>query len=304
MFKTALAYVVCAVVWGTTWHEVRVCIGPGGYPTLAAAALRFSLAAGLLLGLWRFGLARPGPSRPSQWRWLVLAGTLNAIGYSLVYFGEERISGGLAAVLFVTSPLMVALVVTVAKTERVHRSDLVGALIALSGIVVMFQDRLSVSTDQAVGIGITLLSVFVSAIYSVIVKQQGKDLNPLASTTVFIVVTACVLWLATLVRWEPLPWPLPVRPTFALVYLGVFGSVVAFSTYFYLLKRVSMMTATTLVFVLPLVALTIDHWFEEEVVLNGTTYAGVGITLLGVMVTMVLRRRATSRSMGGAARAR
>ncbi len=282
---------MCALVWGTTWHEIRECIGPAGYPTLAAAALRFTVAAALLLGLWRAGAARPGPTRSSQWRWLAVAGVLNAIGYSLVYFGEERISGGLAAVLFVTSPLMVALVVTVAKTERVHRSDLVGAMVALAGIAIIFWDRLSVSTDQAVGIGITLMSVFVSAIYSVIVKQQGRDLNPLASTTIFIVVTAAVLWLAAIVRWEPLPWPPPTRPTIALVYLGVFGSVVSFASYFYLLKRVSMMAATTLVFVLPLVALAVDYWFEDEVFLNGRTYAGIGLTLVGVIVTLVLRRR-------------
>ena len=75
---TAVFYLLCAFIWGTTWFAIRASIGVGGYPTYAAAALRFTLAAVILGGLWRAGLARPGPRTRREVAWLVVAGLLNA----------------------------------------------------------------------------------------------------------------------------------------------------------------------------------------------------------------------------------
>src|SRR5215467_13780343 len=58
---TPLVYATCALIWGTTWFAIRRCIGPGGYPTLAAAAIRFAIAALVIGALWAAGRARPGP---------------------------------------------------------------------------------------------------------------------------------------------------------------------------------------------------------------------------------------------------
>src|SRR5262249_20807017 len=91
-----LAYASCALICGTTWFGIRVCIGADGSPTLDAVFLRFAIAAGVLLPL--AARARPWP-RGTQWVYIVLAGWLDATAYLLVYLGEERVSGGVAAVL-------------------------------------------------------------------------------------------------------------------------------------------------------------------------------------------------------------
>ena len=110
-----IAYLVCALIWGTTWFAIRVCIGPGGYPTMPAAAIRFGIAALILIPMaWR---ARPWPTGRA-WMWLVIAGVLDAVGYALVYLGEERVPGGLAAVLFGTQPLILALLLPVKVTVK------------------------------------------------------------------------------------------------------------------------------------------------------------------------------------------
>jgi len=293
--KVVLAYVVCAVVWGTTWFAIRVCIGDGGYPTLPAAALRFTIAVAVLVPLAVAGLARPGPRDRRQLLWLVVAGLLNALGYGLVYSGEEHVSGALAAVLFGTEPLAVALMVTVTRTEHVHRSDLLGALIALCGVGVIFWDRLDVSRDQAAGVGLILLAVVVSGAYAVIIKREASGMHPLASAAVFLTVTTVALWAFVLARgWQPLPWPPPVKPTIALLYLAIFGSVIAFATYFYLLSRINLMASASLVFVLPIIALFVDAIWEDDVVLAGRTYLGIAITMAGVLVSVWLRPRAVA----------
>ena len=293
--KVVLAYVVCAVVWGTTWFAIRVCIGDGGYPTLPAAALRFTIAVAVLVPLAVAGLARPGPRDRRQLLWLVVAGLLNALGYGLVYSGEEHVSGALAAVLFGTEPLAVALMVTVTRTEHVHRYDLLGALIALCGVGVIFWDRLDVSRDQAAGVGLILLAVVVSGAYAVIIKREASGMHPLASAAVFLTVTTVALWAFVLARgWQPLPWPPPVKPTIALLYLAIFGSVIAFATYFYLLSRINLMASASLVFVLPIIALFVDAIWEDDVVLAGRTYLGIAITMAGVLVSVWLRPRAVA----------
>lgn len=290
-----IAYVVCALVWGTTWFAIRVCIGDGGYPTFAAAALRFTLAALILLPVLFTKLARPGPRTSRQWAWLIAAGLLNAVGYSLVYIGEESVPGGLAAVLFGTEPLAIALLVTITRTERVSRAELVGALVAMMGIGVIFLDRVDVSTSQAVGIVLILGAVVVSGVYSMIMKKHADDVHPLASAAVFLTSTAVALWVAAVAAgWETVPWPPPVKPTVALMYLGVFGSVVAFVMFFYLLKRVSLMTISTLVFLMPIIALSVDAIWEDDVRLAARTYLGIAITLGGVAYSFVFRPKATT----------
>jgi drug/metabolite transporter (DMT)-like permease len=288
--RTVLAYVVCALVWGTTWRGIRVCIGPDGYPTISAAALRFALAAVLLAPL----AFRAGPwPRGRQWPWLVLAGVLDAVGYALVYLGEERVPGGLAAVLFGTQPLIFALLLTATRMERVGWGDIAGALVSIAGVGVIFADRLDVSGSQAVGVALILGSVLASTTYSMMMKRHGQDVHAFASTWIFIAVTAVCLCGAAAVRGFPIPWPPPVSPTLALVYLAVFGSVIAFATYFWLLSQVSLMTMSTLSFVLPIIALVVDALFETDVRLGARAYLGIGVTLSGLIVSLAWKQITT-----------
>jgi drug/metabolite transporter (DMT)-like permease len=289
--SVALAYAICALVWGTTWFAIRVTIvGEGAYPTFESAALRFTIAAVVLGAIAWAGFSRPGPRSRRQWVWLGIAGALNALGYGLVYKGEETVSGGLAAVLFGTMPLFTALLATITRTERIERHRILGALVALAGISVVFWDRIAVSVEQAMGLAVIMLAVAVSAGYSVILKrEQREEIHPLAANGVFLTVTAVVLWMFCLARGvEPIPWPPKVEPTIALVYLGVFGSVVVFASYIYLLKRTSLMTTMTLVFIQPTIALFVDALWEQEVRLVTRTYVGCAITLSGVFISVKL----------------
>ncbi len=81
-------------------------------------------------------------------------------------------------------------------------------------------------------------------------------------------------------------WPVPLVPSLAVVYLGIFGSVTAFVAYFYLLKRVRLMTISTLVFYPPLIALGVDALLEKSFTPTPGTYLAMGITLLGVGVSL------------------
>ena len=165
------AYAACALIWGTTWYAIRVSLA--AYPTFASVALRFTIAAVMLLPI--AARARPWP-RGRAWGWLLLAGVLDAATYLLVYLGEERVSGAVAAVLYGTQPLILAVLLTAVRIERLSRRHIAGAVISLVGVTVLFLDRLDISTRQAAGIGLVVGSVVVATMYSMIMKQKAAGL--------------------------------------------------------------------------------------------------------------------------------
>ena len=279
----ALAYAVCALVWGTTWYAIRVCIGPGGYPTAAAAAIRFTIAGAVLAVVWAAGLGRPGPASRRQLGWLVGAGLLDALAYALVYRAEEDLPGGLVAVIYGTIPLCTAALAWMTGTEKVRARSVGGALLGFAGVALIYWDRARVSSGQALGVAIAFAGVLASTMYSVMVKKHGKGVSPLAQSFIFLATTGVALWFWTAAAWGPLPWPPPFAPTAALLYLAVIGTVVAFALYFYLLDRVPLMTANSLAFVYPVVALAADAILGERIRLDWRAYAGAALTLLGVL---------------------
>lgn len=275
------AYLACGFIWGTTWFAIRVCIAE--YPTYAAVAVRFAIAALILLPI--AARARPWP-RGRAWLYLVLAGALDAGAYLLVYLGEQRVSGAVAAVVFGTQPLILAVLLTVTRQERITRRHLVGAVLSLVGVAVLFLDQLDVSATQAIGVLLVLGSVVISTAYSMIMKQHSGGVPRVVSTAIFLTVTALVLGVVAGVAHEPMPWPPPPAATAALGYLALVGSLVAFLVYFWLLDKTSLIVTSTLVFVYPLVALVTDALFERELPLGTQAYVGAAITLCGLAVSL------------------
>lgn len=280
------AYLACALIWGTTWYAIRASIA--AYPTYVALALRFAIAVVILLPM----AARVGPwPRGRVWGWLALAGVLDAAGYLLVYLGEERVPGAVAAVVCGTQPLMLALLLTVARIEPLTRRHLAGAVISIGGVVVMFLDRLTVSPHQAAGVAMVAASVVVVTLYSTIMKRKAGREHGLVATTIFLAVTALALGIVAVVAGQPPPWPPPPRATVALLYLAVVGSVIAFRIYFWLLGKTSLQVTSTLALVFPLVAIAVDAVLEHELPLSPRAYLGAAIALAGLAVSLVRRAR-------------
>ncbi|HEU4409601.1 MAG TPA: DMT family transporter [Polyangiaceae bacterium] len=288
--RVALAYAACVVIWGTTFYAIRACIGPGGYPTYQAAALRFVLAALALAALAAAGRARPAPRSPAQAASIGAAGLLNFVSYALLYKAEEAITGGLACVLYGTLPLMTALLAAATGTERASRASVAGALVSIGGVAILFQDRLEVSARQAAGVAMLLGAVTLSTCMNIVLKRKAGGVHPLAQSAWFLGATAVAMTALAAAEGRPLPWPPPPGPTLALLYLAVVGSVVAFAAYFYLIRNTSLMVASTIVLLEPLVALVVDAAWEAQPI-GGAAYLGAAVTMGGVGVSTLLGRR-------------
>jgi drug/metabolite transporter (DMT)-like permease len=288
--RVALAYAACVSIWGTTYYAIRVSIGPGGYSTHLAAALRFVVAAVALAGLAASGWARPGPRSRAQAAWIGAAGLFNAVYYALLYTAEESISGGLACVIFCTQPLLIALLAAATGTERASPAAVAGTLVSLAGVAVIFRDRLAVSAAQGRGVAMMLVAVAFNACVSIILKRKAEGVHPFAQNAWFLGTTAAALSVLAAAEGQPPPWPPPPGPTLALLYLAIVGSVVAFGAYFYLIRHTRLMVASTIVVVQPLIALAVDAAWEAQAI-GATTYAGAAVTIAGVGVSVLLGRR-------------
>ncbi len=292
-----VAYVTCVFVWGTTWNAVRLCVLPGGFGPYTAAAVRFGFAAAFLSALWVSGVLRARiQSKQAAW-WVIGTGVLSVLSMALVYNAQRSISGGLAAILATTSPLMMAVLATVTKTERVSTAAIVGATVSLVGIGIIFGDRLNVSSEQATGIILLLGSVLINSVNGLVLKRYASGENPFMSVALFVGVSLfCFTGLSA--GTEHTDWTTVNAISFAAAaYLGVIGSVVAFACYFYLLKRVRLMTISTMVFFPPVIALIVDCFIEHAVHLSSASYAGIAVTILGVIVG-VLKPGALQRTIG------
>jgi len=289
-----LAYLACSSIWGTTYFAIRVCIGPGGYPTYLAAAIRFVIATLILTAVVRLGGARPGPRSLAQLGWIGVAGLFVFGSYALIYTAEQSIPGGLACVIYGTQPLVTAILTAATGTERASRSAVAGAIVSLVGIGIIFWDRLGVSSAQATGVALVFCAVVLATLFNIVIKRKAAGVHPLVQNAWVLGTIAGAMMIPTLVEHSPLPWPPPFAPTVALFYLAVVGSVVAFGAYFYLIQHAPLMTASTTVLVQPVIALFVDAVWETQKI-DASSYVGAAVTIAGVAVSfgVAARRRPT-----------
>lgn len=290
--RIVLSYLACSCIWGTTFFAIRVSIAPGGYPTYLAAALRFVIAAIVVVGVVVAGGIGPRPRSRSQAGWIFLAGVVNFGSYALIYTAEQSITGGLACVIFGTLPLVTAILAAVSGTEKPSAAAVGGALISLAGIGIIFRGQLAISPKQATSVGVAILGVCLSGTFNTILKRKAGGVHPFAQSAWFMTATAAAMTVAALAAGRPMPWPPPPGPTLAVLYLAIIGSVVAFGFYFYLLQHTRLMVASTVVLVQPLIALLVDTIWETQR-LDASSYVGAAVTLLGVAVNLLLTARST-----------
>jgi drug/metabolite transporter (DMT)-like permease len=288
--KVVLAYLVCGLTWGTTWYAIRVCVSPGGYSPFLAAAIRFTLAA-VLFAVTCFIYRRTlnKPSR-SELIWISFCGLLSSMGYLLLYVAERTVSGGLCAVLSATSPLIAALLAAFTGVERLSKTVVAGSVIAFSGVLLVFLDRLQVSPAQASAACLVILMCVFGASSNTGLKRHAHHVPALVTTTIFFSAISIVLWIGAALAGEcTMPNPLPLLPTIALLHLTIPGTFITFICYFYFLKHVRLSTAMSLSFVTPIVALIVDGFLEKQTVLSLTSYAGIATVLVGVGLCMFVQ---------------
>ncbi len=278
------AFTTLILIWGTTWAVIR--IGLRGIPPFTGVALRFAIASAVLL-LAAFLKRIPlGTTPRERVLWLVNGGLSFCISYGVVYWSEQWVPSGLAAILFATFPLFVALLAHFAlPSEPLSRRSVSGVLLGFAGAVAIFSEDLALLGGPGVAFAcvIFLASPFVSAIASVAIKRWGAGIHPLSLTAVPMGLTALVMGGVALATERGRPVSLDAVSVGALLYLALLGSAVTFSLYYWLLARLPATRLSLIAYLIPVVAVGVGIVCLDEAltvrILTGSALVLIGVAL-------------------------
>ena len=262
------------VVWGSTYLGIKVALE--GFPPMLLGATRF-LVAGALLYAWTSRSAQAARPTPKQWGAAATAGTLMLVGGNgAVTWAEQRIDSGVAALLVASVPLWMALLARVWQGERLRRMAVVGLLLGFVGVGVLV--RPSGESVTLLPSLVVLAGALAWAAGSIYMRRAPMPAHALRGTSMQMLAGGFVFGLISIGMGEPgsfEPAQVTWRAAGALVYLVVFGSLIAFSAYTWLLRNAKPSVVSTYAYVNPFVAVLLGAVLLAEPVTSGMTLAAV-----------------------------
>jgi drug/metabolite transporter (DMT)-like permease len=297
-----IALWIVYVVWGSTYLAIRVLVQPSngvGLPPLLAAGFRFILGGLIMLA---FTVRRPtqdglpDPLGARQWAAAALVGLALLLGGNgLVSIAEKHVASGPAAVIIATVPIWATLLGATMGHERIGRRRAVGLLLGFAGVAVLVVGsgggRLSV-----VGVIELVLAALCWSAGSVWSRTAPMPRRPLVMTGMEMLCGGIGCLVVGLLSGELSAVHLsavPVRSWVALGYLVVFGSMLAYTAYVWLLGNAPLSLVTTYAYVNPLVAVLLGVALLGEAF---TARTGVATIVIVGGVALIVSKPRTARA--------
>lgn len=302
----ALALLIVYVVWGSTYLGIAVMIET--LPPLLAAGVRYAVAGVLMLGaLAAHARLRRGGEEPAErptrahWRSAFIVGSLLLLGGNGgVVLAEQYIPSGVAAVLVATMPIWLA-VFDAILSRRWPSGLVIGGLIAgIVGVAILLAPVEGIDQLNPLGIGLVVAATISWAAGSLYARRAPLPRSPLLGTGIEMLAGGLVLLAAGAMLGEVARTNVEafsLRSLLALAYLIVFGSIVAFTAFTWLLANVPVSTVGTYAYVNPIVAVALGAILLSEPITPRTLVAAV--IIIGAVVAMVSGRSRDEREAAG-----
>lgn len=292
-WKTLLAFAIIYFVWGSTFLAIRV--GVREVPPLILAAMRFFVA-GVVLYIWMIARGERSPSG-REWRSACLLGiVIFVMDYGLLFWAEQRVPSGVAAVMLATIPVFMALSeIIFLRTQTLTIRLVLALLIGIGGVAVLMSRSLNLGGAPIDKMGAVAL-IFASISWSVASALTRKLTLPASKVMssgaqmlaggVFLTITAAAL--GEFRNFHP--GSVSREVWFALLYLIVAGSIIGFTAYVWLIHHESPTKVGTYAYVNPIVAVLVGYFFGGEA-LGMRTILGSLFVLVSVVVITTTRRQ-------------
>jgi drug/metabolite transporter (DMT)-like permease len=297
------ALAVVWVIWGSTYVAMRV--GVRELPPLTMSGVRF-LTAGLLIYAWcgwqrrRHPEATWRPAGPREWRASAIIGvTLAAAGTGGATWAEQKLPAGTAALLLASIPVWLVIASRVAVGERITRRATAGLLLGLAGVAVLV-NPFSGGAPNLVAAAVALVGALSWGCGSVYAKRAPHPDQPLLGSGMQLICAGaalCTIGAASGELGRIHASALTSVSMLALGYVIVFGSLLAYSCYEWLIRHAPSSLVGTYAFVNPIVAVLLGWWLLAEPVGARTLLAATAI-VAGVALLVMPARIADSDSSG------
>lgn len=288
------------MVWGSTYLGIAVMVET--LPPLVAAGVRYAIAGAVLLGIlfvWRRirGMPNERPTR-LHLRSVLIIGTLLLLGGNGgVVLGQQRIASGIAALIVATSPIWMAMFEALVARQRPSRLELLGLGAGTLGVAILVAPVRGSEPIDPLGIALVAGAAISWSIGAVYARRAPLPRSPFTGAGLEMLAGGVVLLAVGAVRGELAavdPSGFSRESLLAVLYLILFGSLIAFSAYIWLLNHVSISVVSTSAYVNPVVAVALGMVFLSEPLTPRTVLAAT--IIIGAVVAMV-----TGRSRGASA---
>jgi drug/metabolite transporter (DMT)-like permease len=289
--KSRLVWLLLCLIWGSTWLFIK--LGLTELPPFTFASTRFVIGCAILFAIIkarRLSL----PRKRADWILLATTGVLSfSLNYGLVFWGEQYISSGLAALLQATIPAF-GLVIAhfYLPGEQMTPVKIFGVVMGVAGVGVIFSNQLSVAGTRALaGCAALVLGSACAAYANVLVKARGANLNPaiLAGGQMFFGLIPLLL-IGIPLEGNPLNFHWTRLAVISLFYLAIVGSVVAFLLYYWLVQHMDVTNTMLIALVTPVIAVSLGVMVLNEE-LNWRTFAGGAMIISGIALIVLRKAR-------------
>jgi drug/metabolite transporter (DMT)-like permease len=282
-------WLLLSSVWGSTWLFIK--IGLADLPPFSFAGVRFVIAAAPLVA-WLAVRRAPLPRAARDWRLMVVTGWLTfTVNYTLVFWGEQHISAGLAAILYTTFPIIGMLQAHwLLPDEPLTARKLGGALLSLAGVVVIFYNQVQLRGPLALaGSAAVVVAATATAYADILIKHRGGHIEPVTMTAVQMVAGFIpMLVLAALLEGNPFALSWTPRAVVSIVYLALVGSSLTFVLLYWLIQRAQVTRVMFIPFFSTVVAVLLDAVVLGER-LDARTIGG-GMAIMGGLAVALSAR--------------
>jgi drug/metabolite transporter (DMT)-like permease len=273
------AYFAVVLIWSTTPLAVKWSgEGPG---FLLGATARMAIATILCLAL--VAILRIGLPWHRDARRAYMSGALGAFAaMMLIYWAAQYLPSGVISVLFGLSPLVTALLAWPLLNEPGFTTARVGGmLLGLAGLVLIFGAGLARGPHVAAGLAALCAAVVLQSLSMVLIKRHAGAVHSLSVTSGALLIATPLFVLSWALFDHRVPAEFPARAFASILYLGVVGSVVGFTLFFYVLKHVTASGSALITLITPVFALLIGAYINHEDV-GMKVWAGAGFVLAGL----------------------
>ncbi|TAK13006.1 MAG: DMT family transporter [Anaerolineae bacterium] len=289
--ENSLLYLVTVLIWGSTWIAIRFQLGVVA-PELSIA-YRFLLAS---LLLFAFSAARKLTLRFSrrEHQFMALQGFfLFSLNYFLVYLATGYVTSGLVAVIFSSIIIFNVLFGALFLKNPIRPAVILGGVVGILGLGFIYWPELAgfeLGSRAALGLLLATGSAVSASMGNIISARNQRNGLPVVQTNAWgMVYGGGFMLMVVLLRGTPITFEASTGYIASLLYLSVFGSIVAFGTYLTLLGRMGADRAAYVTVLFPVIALVLSILFEG-LELNTVQWAGVVLVPLGNVIALAKRK--------------